>query len=133
MKKLLIVIALAGILVVPGVLAEDDTQLYARSFRIARIDAHEMGYRVLYHQDSGRLSVTYFPHEWFSRADGAGRLYMEVNRSVPFMEVFWKDGEFSHVKVYAHRDMGHPTWQRWRPDEDPTEYFDVDVPVIELR
>jgi hypothetical protein len=49
--------------------------------------------------------------EWFRDAAGKGELItLPPGRNWPYLTVYYKSGEFSHVRLYIHRSKAHETW-----------------------
>ena len=110
--------------------------MYARSFYIQRMFPHRNGYRILYMNDTGRVHELYAPLEWFGRAQGnppIAEMRHGRNPAYPYMEVFWRDGQFSHMKIFAREDYSHESWGTWLDVPDNVdELFDVDEPQFNL-
>jgi hypothetical protein len=55
--------------------------------------------------------TTYLPMEWFTASAGKGEVVnLPQGPSWPSLSVYYKDGEFSYVKLYVHRSPSHQTW-----------------------
>ncbi|TVR29043.1 MAG: hypothetical protein EA404_15680 [Spirochaetaceae bacterium] len=117
-------IALTAVVVAP-VFAERP-QFYLQTVFIERIHTHSLGYRVDYNRSNFRLGQVYIPYSWFTPAGQAEIVYAN-SRSVPYMNVVYRDGEFSHVRLYVHRDQGHPSWVSLRDSEEVRQRFDTDT------
>jgi len=112
--------------------ADDDAGFYARSFFVHRIFPNQRGYRVQYWTDSGAPAETFLPIEWFRQAGGRG-VFVEGNSpAYPFMQVFWRNGEFQHVRLHVRSNMSHESWGRWIAPDNVDELFDVEEPVLRL-
>jgi hypothetical protein len=89
-----------------------DSEYYYHNVPIERIFAHRLGFIVLYR--TGKLQQfarTFIPEEWFREAGGRAELIRLGSGSEwPSMTVFYKDGEFSHVRLRVRRHRGHETW-----------------------
>ena len=77
---------------------------------VERIFRTRYGLVVAYFADNTRLAHVVLPHEWFESAYKAELVYLQRGRSWPNMSVFFKDGEFSHVRLHAPRLRSHITW-----------------------
>lgn len=131
-----IAIVLAVLLSVAGTVsaqeAQNESSYYARTFFIHRIFPNQRGYRVQYWTDSGAPAETFLPIDWFRRAGGQG-VFLEGNGpAYPYMQIFWRDGEFSQIRLYVRRSMSHESWGRWIAPDNVDELFDVDAPVLRL-
>jgi hypothetical protein len=49
--------------------------------------------------------------EWFSSSAGKGEVITLPKGTVwPSLTIYYKDGEFDHVRLYVHRSPSHQTW-----------------------
>ena len=133
MKKLL---ALAILVFVAGVVSAD-SPLYVKSLPIMQITESAKGYKVVYMTANGGNQVTYIPIEWFypttgyNTADGftKAELSLGLDPSYPFIQFYWKNGEFHHVVIYARSIKSDSTWGSVRPGEDLASHFDPTKPL----
>jgi hypothetical protein len=119
MKKFLVLLILAAVFggIMP-VIAQQNTQpankgseYYYVNVPVEKIYPYRKGYVVAYRKGVNQLSRAYLPMEWFTDAAGKGELiYMGSGTSWPYLTVYYKNGEFSHVRLYVRRDRGHSTW-----------------------
>lgn len=138
MRKLWIVPAAALLLVtaiatnIPA--QEDEPEMYARSFYIQRVFPNRNGYRLIYTNDHGRNQELLVPLRWFGQTanEQTAELRRGRNPSYPYMEVFWRDGEFSHMKIYLQSDYNHESWGIWDAPDNVDELFDLDEPDFNL-
>ena len=72
----------------------------------------------------------YLPIEWFTDAASIGELIFDQSRAVPFMHVFYDEGEFSHVRLYLHTRVDHISYGRLSSSEDFSEEFSVESPTF---
>ena len=78
---------------------------------LERIWPHRLGYVVQYRASGNRFVRAYLPIEWFGTGDGRAEIMtLPLGPSWPSMSVFFRGGEFSHVRVYVHRSPMHQTW-----------------------
>jgi len=78
---------------------------------LERIWPHRLGFVVQYRRPGNRVARAYLPSEWFSSGDSRGELLtLPVGNSWPSMSVFFRDGEFSHVRLNVHRSPLHQSW-----------------------
>jgi hypothetical protein len=119
MKKFLVILILAAVLggIMP-VIAQQNTQAatkeseyYYVNVPVEKIYPYRKGYVVAYRKGVNQLARAYLPVEWFTDAAGTGELiYIGPGTAWPYLTVYYKNGEFSHVRLYARRDRGHSTW-----------------------
>ena len=48
------------------------------------------------------------------------------------MTVFWKDGKFSHVRLYLQRNLHDISYGFMNPSVDPTQDFDIEEISLEF-
>ena len=80
---------------------------------IEKVYPYKKGYVVQYRKGIGGVAQIYLPMEWFggTGADAKGELaYQGSGADWPNMTVYYKNGEFSHVRLYVRRDQRHETW-----------------------
>lgn len=119
-----LVIALMALVAAP--LFAERPQHYVKTVFIERVYTHSLGYRVEYNRSNFRLGRVYIPYAWFAPA-GKAEIVFANSRSVPYMNVVYRDGEFSHVRLYVHRNQGHPSWVSLRDSEEVRQRFNTDT------
>ncbi|MCL1817927.1 MAG: hypothetical protein FWG35_03280 [Spirochaetaceae bacterium] len=135
MKKIYAVAAVMLFLAVGSALAEE-SKFYARSFNIEKVYFHNKGYKVTYITGKLKFASTYLPHSWFSQSStkngvqAKGELAYGNDASYPYMTIFWKDGKFSHVRLYLKKNLYDVSYGAINPNQDPTA-FDVEEPALE--
>jgi hypothetical protein len=88
-----------------------ESSYYYFSYTIEKIYTHRLGFIVLYRKASNKLVYTYMPQEWFNTIGGKGEIiYLGSGPEWPSMAVYYKDGEFSHVRLRLRRVRTHETW-----------------------
>jgi hypothetical protein len=88
-----------------------ESDYYYFNFTIEKIFSHRLGYIVLYRRASNKLSRTYMPLEWFNTIGGKGEIvYLGSGPEWPSMAVYYKNGEFSHVRLRIRRERTHQSW-----------------------
>jgi hypothetical protein len=130
---------LLSILALP--LAAQEVELYAKSVYIYKVYPHPKGYVILYYKNNGRdLSSLHLPREWFNRKtaqsfDGSSKAEMHYGDgpTIPYMQIFWKEGSFHHLKLFVRPDQSRPMWgvipdastedDKFVVDEDPEFFF----------
>ena len=117
MKKVLLALVLAALCNGAFLFAQDTTPKYRESeyyyynFTIEKIYASRLGFMVVYRRGANQFARTYVPHEWFNTIGGKGEIvYLGSGSEWPSLIVYYKDGEFSHVRLRLRRDRSHETW-----------------------
>ena len=125
MKKLLFAVLLGLILSITQAYAQNnfqESEFYYVSIPVERIWLYRDGYIVVY-QKGFNLVRTYIPIEWFTPAGKAEYIYLNTPGAWPHMSIFYRNGEFSHVRLYARRERAHQTWGTVPFHVDLSEYF----------
>jgi len=100
-----------------------------------RVWPHHLGFIVQYRRPGNRrFARAYLPMEWFASGEDnrAEVITLPPGSSWPSMTVFFMDGEFSHVRLYLHRMLGHSTWGFVPQHHDLRRNFE-NVETLELR
>ena len=133
MKRTVMLVAL--FFLVLGVFAvsaqEQDPKLYVKTVSIMKILNHALGYKVLYLKSSMEVGEFYVPHSWF-KAGGKAELVIGDTPAFPYFSVFYRDGEFSHVKLYAHENIGHLSWGRLKRQAGDSSKFEIETLDLEF-
>lgn len=126
MRKLIFVFLI--LVFISPVFAQNESRyntsdMYVINVSVDKIYPSGRGYLIQYRTGLG-LSTVGIPNEWFSSAGGKAELvHLPRGRSWPSMSVFYRDGEFSHVRVYAHREKSHQTWGNIPQSADVSRFF----------
>jgi hypothetical protein len=120
MKKIVIAVVFAAILFAGSPLFAQqnsregqDSEYYYINISLEKIFPYRAGCIVQYRKGGtvGRLATTYLPLEWFTYAAGKGEIVrLTRGQGWPSMSVYYKNGEFSHVRLYVHPVHTHSTW-----------------------
>ena len=116
MKKIVflttLLLVLAGILPLMAQEAEIRTPgSYAVTVSIERVYPYRKGYIVKYRQGVNKIVDAYLPLEWFGGALAKGDLVlMGSGKDWPHLTVYYRDGQFDHVRLYVRKERGHETW-----------------------
>jgi hypothetical protein len=135
MKKLGAVLALM-FFVVSGMVFAEESKFYARTILIEKVYPHALGWKVMYITSKMSFATTYLPHSWFSQSamkggvQAKGEIAWGNDASYPYMIVFWKEGKFSHVRLFLKKDMRDVSYAVISPNQDPAA-FNVEEPVLE--
>jgi hypothetical protein len=109
MKKLLWVLACSVIL--SSALFARESEYFYVNVNIEKIFPYRKGYIVQYRKGADQLATVYLPLEWFTEIAGKGELVgLQAPTAWPYMSVFYKNGEFSHVKLYIRTARSHESW-----------------------
>jgi hypothetical protein len=90
---------------------EHESEFFVVNVSVEKLYPYRKGYVVQYRKGVNQMANVYLPGEWFTNAASQGEmLWLLPGKSWPSLSVYYKNGEFSHVRLYAHRWRGHQTW-----------------------
>ncbi len=127
MKKIaLVLLLMIGITLI---LSAAESDLYVKTLYIEKVYPHELGYKIEYRRSNSMfLATAYLPLEWFGRSDGPARIVYANDNSVPFVNIYWRNGEFDHLVLFVHESFRHISWGTLRQTEGVASKFDLDEP-----
>ncbi len=136
MKKLILLISVLLLITTTGVFA-GISPYYVRTVPIIKIYDTNLGYRVVYMKSDFKLHAIYLPKTWFTVAAATGEipkaeLVAGTDSTYPYFSVFWKDGKFSHIRLYLQSDLNHESWGDIDPNLDLTDKFNVETLDLKL-
>lgn len=113
---------------------EQKSEYYYVNVPIEKVYPYRRGYVVEYRKGSiGSRAYVYLPMEWFHTSAAKGE-YIPTGTGTawPYLAVYYKAGEFSHVRLYVRRDLRHETWGNLPLGTNLDQYFE-DVSDIKLE
>ena len=117
MKKLVIAVLFAvfffagSSLFAQSAQSDSETEYYYHNISIERIWPYRAGYIVQYRRGFLQHGRAYLPISWFTSTAGKGEIIkLPPGNAWPYMSIYYKNGEFGHVRLYVHRWNSHPTW-----------------------
>lgn len=121
MKKLIFTAVCAVFLVVgTSVFAQDKNQdknkekqseYYYKNISLEKIYPYRNGYVIQYRRGINGIEKAYLPMAWFTSPAGKGEIVtLPSGRAWPSLSIYYKNGEFSHVRLYVHHVQTHETW-----------------------
>jgi hypothetical protein len=113
---------------------ENESEYYPVFVQVEKVYNYSKGYIVRYRKGPFQMANAYLPIEWFKGTSGKGQIVRQGSANTwPRLVVYYKDGEFSHVRLYVHRDRNHETWGVARAsDELDGKFENVDEPKLEF-
>jgi len=128
MKKLLLVLIIGA--VISPLFAQDnkskynESEMYYKNVTVEKIYPSPKGYIIQYRRGENRIGTVGIPNEWFTDAGGkAEMLKMPPGTNWPSMTIFYKDGNFHHIRLYVHHVKGHSTYGNLPQTADVSKYF----------
>ena len=110
---------------------DPDPELYVKTVGIMKILNHSLGYKVLYLKSSMEVGEFYVPHSWF-KAVGNAELVLGNGQAYPYFSVFYRNGEFDHIKIYAADNIQHLSWGRLKAQVGDSSKFEVETLNLEF-
>ncbi|MDR2747526.1 MAG: hypothetical protein LBB77_08785 [Treponema sp.] len=130
MKKLFFVCIVVALFQIAPLSAQDvpadkESEYFYYNVPIERVYPYRRGYVVKYRKGSMGVATTYLPREWFNDAASKGDLiYLSPGPKWPYLAVYYKGGQFSHVRLYLRRDRDHESWGNIPLGVNLDEHFD---------
>jgi len=112
---------------------ERDSEYYYVNITLEKIFPYRRGYIVQYRKGFFQYGRAYLPAEWFTDADSKGEVIgLPPGKAWPSMTVFYKDGVFTHVRLYVHRVPTHDSWGSVPQNVNLDDKFD-DIDSIKIE
>ncbi|MDR2478828.1 MAG: hypothetical protein LBD48_05885, partial [Treponema sp.] len=90
---------------------EKSSEYFYENITLEKVYPSRLGYILQYRKGLNGIGRVYVPNEWFTAAASKAELItLPPGKNWPSMTVFYKEGEFSHLRLYVHRWKGHNTW-----------------------
>ncbi|MDR1908553.1 MAG: hypothetical protein LBQ35_01380 [Spirochaetaceae bacterium] len=130
----LFILTAASVFAQDGAARRNESEYYYVTVPVERVYTYRLGYVVTYRKGPLGMAQAYLPIGWFSGAAAKGELVTLTGPGTwPYMAVYYKNGEFSHVKL-AVRNRAHETWGLLPNREDLDSRFEgVESLQIEFR
>ena len=127
MKKLALVLLL--VFGVTLVLSATESDFYVQTLYVEKVYPHALGFKIEYRRPTSMLlAASYLPIEWFGKPDSPAKIVYANDNTVPFVNVYWRNGEFHHFVLYVHPSHNHISWESLGQSEDISARFDIDEP-----
>jgi len=115
MRKFVIAVILFVIFAAVPAFAEtrerNESEFYYINISLEMIWPYRAGYIVQYRRGVNRIGRLYLPLEWFSASASKGEIItLPRGASWPSLSIYYRNGEFSHVRLCVHPWAGHQTW-----------------------
>jgi hypothetical protein len=139
MKKLIMAAVFLAVFVLGSPLfaqkisPEKSSEYFYENITLEKIYPSRAGYILQYRKGVNGIGRVYIPNEWFTDAASKAELItLPRGKNWPSMTVFYKEGEFTHLRLYVHRWKGHQTWGNVPLNVDVDPYF-KDVSTVKLE
>ncbi|HDQ13672.1 MAG TPA: hypothetical protein ENN41_02515 [Sediminispirochaeta sp.] len=135
MKKSILILAIALMIALSGALYAEQSEYFVKTVPISKVYMHNLGYRIVYEKNDFDIGVLYIPNDWFDlsgQEEPKAELLMTREPEVPYFSVFWKNGEFSHIRLYLHKSLTHGSYGSLKNPESMNDQFDVETLALEF-
>jgi len=103
----------------------EDDDIYYVNVSLEKVYPSGKGYIVQYRRGVSGLGTIGIPNEWFtSAASKAEIISLPKGKNWPTLSIFYRNGEFSHCRLYVHSNKGHETWGNVPQSADVSKYFE---------
>jgi len=124
----ILVVMIAGISVAQEEQQEDgESPYFVHTVYLNQVFRHRLGFKVTYTAENLDFKQLYIPSSWFTEAGGKGEIIRIASKSVPYMQVYFREGEFSHVRLFVHSNPSHISWGRLGKEPSLEEKFNVET------
>ena len=104
---------------------KNPSDMYPFRLDVVKVFQHSLGYRVVYRVGQTEFADAYIPIEWF-KAGGKAQLIRSNDPSHPYMVVYYREGKFSHVRLFAKDFPKDPSWGILESGPDVASKFKVE-------
>ncbi len=101
------------------------SDMYPFRLDVVKVYQHSLGYRVVYRVGQADFADAYIPIEWF-KAGGKAQLIRSNDPSHPYMVVYYREGKFSHVRLFVKDFAKDSSWGILEPGPDVASKFKVE-------
>ncbi|MDR2094095.1 MAG: hypothetical protein LBP76_01075 [Treponema sp.] len=100
---------------------------------VEKVYIHQKGYVVQYRAGTIKTNMVYIPIEWFREAGGkADLINLPKGKAWPYLTIFTKAGQFSHLRLYIRRETAHESWGNIPSNVNIEDRFDVEEIKLEF-
>jgi hypothetical protein len=90
---------------------KNESEYYPVFVQVEKVYNYPKGYIVSYRKGPFQMANAYLPIEWFKGASAKGQIVRQGSANTwPRLVIYYKNGEFSHVRLYVHQNRNHETW-----------------------
>lgn len=131
MKRIALVLLL--VMGVALFLSAQESEYYVKTLYIEKVYPHELGYKIEYRRPNSMfLAEAYLPLKWFGHPESPAKLVYANDSSVPFVNIYWKNGVFDHLVLFVHENIQDLSWGTIGQAGDIADKFNIDEPSFEF-
>jgi hypothetical protein len=115
-----------------------ESEYYYKNILLTKVYPHALGYKVMYMKGSMDLGEAYLPLKWFSLSSSKegqapkGEVIYGDDASYPYLCVYWKEGKFSHVRLYVKKNFNDNSWGTLSQQDASAKSFEVEELKLEF-
>ena len=125
-------VAVVLLILCSGALFGEESEYFVKTVPVSKVYSHILGYRVLYLKSDLNFGEFYVPIKWFTEAGSKGELIWGAGPEFPFFSIFYKNGEFYHIRLYLKRNLNDRTWGILRHKPGMEERFNIETLDLEF-
>jgi len=124
MKKFIIILFILSVVSPVFAQSSQTDDIYYVNVSIERIYPSARGYVIQYLKHGGGFGTIGVPNEWFTLAvNKAEIMNLQPGKDWPTMSIFYRNGEFSYIRLHVHRLKSHSTWGNLPQGIDVNRFF----------
>jgi hypothetical protein len=121
-------LAVLVLLVCSAAVFAAESEYFVKSVPILKVYPHRDGYRIIYMKSNSDLADFYVPMRWFgSDPSSKAQIVYGDEAAYPYFSVFWKEGEFDHIRLYLEEDKTSPSWGNMPETARLSDKFAIDT------
>ncbi|MDR1212121.1 MAG: hypothetical protein LBK40_07815 [Spirochaetaceae bacterium] len=94
-----------------GISPGKESEYYYINVDIETIYPYRLGYLIIYRRGVNGIGRAYIPLTWFDDLAGKAKLVaLGPGRAWPHLTVYYRNGEFSHCRLFVRREASHASW-----------------------
>jgi hypothetical protein len=140
MAMVLVILITAAIPLAAQQTEQESDGYFCVSVPAYKIYAHSKGYVFTYRKNSTETGRLFFPFSWFQFGNEVndepvkGKLsVLRAGEAWPYVSIFYRNGQFSHIKLYVRKDENHMSWGAIPAAANLDREFDsADPPKLEF-
>jgi hypothetical protein len=117
----------------------EDEALFCLTIPAYKIYTHPKGFVFTYRRNSTEIGRLFFPYGWFEKKPG---INAEAAKAVPIVlsagdvswprvSIFYRNGQFSYIKLYTRKSLGHESWGALTSGNNfDAEFENAEPPVL---
>ena len=106
--------------------AANPQQAYNKIVPLLKVWTHSLGYMLQFFNSHSQVGEIYVPYTWFNQGvNSKADIVYGTDPTYPYASIFWVDGKFDHITIYAYSDFSALSWGILEEVTDRTAKFNV--------